>query len=119
VKPTNRRRILAAAITGVLMLVAPAVANAAYGAIAVNSNTGTWGVAYRAPARWYAERQALRKCAGECSVIVWVRNRCAAVVVGRTGFVAGTSDSKGTAIAVARRRAHDQQARLLAWVCSG
>jgi Domain of unknown function (DUF4189) len=118
-KPSNRSRVLAAAATLLVTLAIPAVASAAYGAIAVNQSTGAWGASYHAPAKWYAERQALRKCAGECDVMVWVRNRCAAVVIGRTKFVAGMAGTKRAAIRVARRRAHDHKARLLAWVCSG
>lgn len=108
---------LAAAFT--LTLAAPAIASAAYGAIAVNPSTGQWGLSYRAPAKWYAERQALRKCAGKCTVMVWVYDQCGAVVIGRTRFVAGSGASKNGAIRVARRRAHDRRARMLAWVCSG
>jgi hypothetical protein len=103
----------------VLSVAAPAAAQAAYGAIAVNRSTAAWGVSYREPAKWYAERQALRKCAGECRVMVWVRNRCAAVVVGRTAFVAGMGDSKQAAIRSAHHRAGDGKAHVLAWTCSG
>jgi hypothetical protein len=95
------------------------VASAAFGAIAVNRSTGAWGIAYRAPAKWYAERQALRKWRGECSVMVWVRNRCAAVVEHRTAFVAGMGSTKAAAIRTACGRARDRHAPMIAWVCSG
>jgi hypothetical protein len=112
-----RRLVLPFAVIAGLAL--PASALAAYGAIAVNQSTGAWGISHDAPARWYAERQALRACRGECVVMVWARNRCAAVVVGSTGFVAGMGSTRRGADRTARRRAHDKHARELAWTCSG
>jgi hypothetical protein len=115
----SRRRLAATlAVAMMLALAAPALASAAYAAIAVNRSTAAWGVAYRAPAKWYAERQALRKCPGECKVIAWVFDQCAAVVQNHTQFVAGAGPGKLAAIKDARRRAHDHQARFIAWVCS-
>jgi site-specific recombinase len=113
------RLVAAAAVALTLALAAPAVASAAYGAIAINRSTAAWGLAYRAPARWYAERQALRKCPGNCSVITWVFDQCAAVVETPRTFVSGAGPGKLAAIHNARMRAHDHNARFIAWVCSG
>lgn len=95
------------------------MAYAAYGAIAVNPSTGSWGVYYKAPSKAYAESHAKGKCPGTCKIAVWVRDGCGAVVVTRTRYVAGLGVSKSAAVREARHRAHDSRARLLAWVCSG
>jgi hypothetical protein len=114
-----RRVARSLALVTALSLAIPALAIAAYGAIAVDPHTGAWGLSYSAPAKWYAERQAVRKCAGECNVMVWVRNRCAAVVRSHTTYVAGIGATKKAAIKKARKRAHDRRAPMVAWVCSG
>jgi hypothetical protein len=105
--------------TLVLALAAPAMAYAAYGAIAVNPSTGAWGVYYAAPTKAYAESRAKGKCPGACKIAVWVRDGCGAVVVTPSRYVAGLGVSKSAAVSDARRRAHDGRARVLAWVCSG
>lgn len=57
--PRIRLRLpVALAVAFTLALAAPAIASAAYGAIAVNPSTGQWGLSYRAPAKWYAKRCA-------------------------------------------------------------
>jgi hypothetical protein len=115
----TRRGAVAVAVALSLSLAAPAAAFALYGAIAINPKTAGWGVAYNAPAKWYAKRQALRKCRGFCRVAVWVRNQCAAVVVGPLRYVAGVGPTKRLAIRHARHRSHHPRAPVLAWVCSG
>ena len=116
---SSSRFAAAVGVALTLALAAPAVASAAYGAIAINRATAAWGVAYRAPAKWYAKRQALRKCPGNCRVILWVYDQCGAVVETPTKFVSGAGPGKLAAIRDARRRAHDHHARFIAWVCSG
>jgi hypothetical protein len=51
--------------------------------------------------------------------MVWVRNRCAAVVLTSTRFYAGIGSTRRRAVHDARRRAHSPHARRLAWTCSG
>jgi hypothetical protein len=100
-------------------LAAPAVAHAAYGAIAVNRHNAAWGVSYGQPNVQAARHVAQVHCRGGCRIMVWVRNRCAAVVITRTRFYAGIGSSRSRAVHDARRRAHDPYARRLAWTCSG
>jgi hypothetical protein len=107
------------ALALVLVLAVPAAAFADYAAIAINRHTGGWGVSYDAPAKWRAKVLAVRHCRGECRVIVWVRDGCAAVVVGPLRYVSGIGVSKRRAIAAARRHAHHPRAPVLAWTCSG
>jgi Domain of unknown function (DUF4189) len=122
---TRTRRPQARRILSLVLIVAsvgcalPAAAEAAYGAIAVNHQTGGWGVAYNAPAQWFAERQALRKCHGECTIAVWVQDACAAVVRRGRAMISGWAETKSGAIEVARRHAHRLRAGVIAWLCSG
>ena len=116
-----RRRLVTsvAAVALSLSLAVPAIAAADYGAIAINRATGAWGVSYNRPSVHNAERGARAHCRGYCHVMVWVRNRCAAVVETQTRFVAGIGTTRSRAVRSARHRAGDHFARRVAWVCSG
>ena len=114
-----RRLALIVAVAGTLSLAAPAVAAAAYGAIAIDRATGAWGISYNRTSLSNAKHGALVHCRGNCRVMVWVRNHCAAVVQSPTAFVAGIGSTRSRAIHDARRRAHDSFARRVAWTCSG
>lgn len=105
--------------TVVLSLAAPSTALAAYGAIAVNSRTGSWGISYQAASLPAAERRAGRECRGGCRVLLWVRDQCAAAVATATRFWGGWGRNRTAAIARGRRRAQDRRAQLIAWTCSG
>lgn len=112
--------VVAATIAALsLPLAAPAAADAAYGAIAVNRKTGAYGVSFSYGTLRAARRRALAECRGNCRVIVWVRNRCAAVVETPTRYVAGVGSTKRRAARNARRRANNRTARRVAWTCSG
>ncbi len=115
-RPIRRLSVLAAVV---LSLAAPSAALAAYGAIAVNSRTGSWGISYRAASLSAAERRARRECQGECRVLLWVRNQCAAAVATSARFWGGWGRNRTAAIGRARHRAHDRRAQLIAWTCSG
>lgn len=117
--PVRRARGAIAAVTILLCLAVPAAAFAAYGAIAINPHTGAWGIGYNASTKRRAESVALKRCSGNCRVVVWVRNGCAAVVVGPLRYVSGIGSTKASAIAAARRHAHHPHAPLRAWTCSG
>jgi uncharacterized protein DUF4189 len=118
---TLRRRLNALAVLGTLAvsLALPAAALAAYGAIAINPTTGSWGVSVHAGTRGSAERRAKRECHGRCRVLLWVRNECAAAVETPTRFWGGWGPNRKAAITSARRHAHQRHAHLLAWTCSG
>jgi hypothetical protein len=100
-------------------LLAPVAALAAYGAIAINPRTGSWGAAHGARSRRAAESRAKRRCPGRCHVLLWVRDQCAAAVSTPAAYWAGWGRSRKAAIRSARRRAHALRARLVTWTCSG
>jgi hypothetical protein len=105
-------------VTAVLVLAAPAAAQADYGAIAVNTQTAAWGASHDYNRKGPALRRAQRECPGRCTFRYWVRNGCAAVVVNRTRFYAEGARTKRRAVRKARRSAPGPE-RLVAWTCSG
>jgi hypothetical protein len=111
--------VVAAAAAMSLPLAAPAAADAAYGAIAVNRNTGATGISFNYSTLRGARRRALNECTGNCRVLVWVRNQCAAVVETPTRYVAGIGSTRRRAVRNARQRANNRTAKRRAWVCSG
>lgn len=117
----SRRRLKLLAVFGTVgvSLLLPATALAAYGAIAINPITGSWGVSFHAGSRVKAERRAGHECPGRCRVLLWVRDQCAAAVETPTRFWGGWGRNRKTAIVSARRHAHHRHAHLLAWTCSG
>jgi uncharacterized protein DUF4189 len=116
-----RPRACSLALALVLLAAAPAAAQAYYGAIAVNPFTGRYGVSYDYNTAAGAKHRALRECHQQkCRIAVWVRNGYAALVLKHNGvFVAGAGNSKHSAFARARHRAHEQSARSITWVFSG
>jgi hypothetical protein len=95
-----------------------AAAHGRYGAIAINVRTGDAGVSKGQFAAWYAKDLALNSCRGDCTVAVWVRNGCAAVVHDPRWFVPGIGATRAAAIRNAKYRAHARDTQLVAWTCS-
>jgi serine/threonine-protein kinase len=121
---TKRSRILVLTTVCALALglAAPAFAAADWGAIAVSPRTGKVGVSYDYSSAKRAKRRALHECHQlGCRVAVWVRNQYAALVLKRSNgvFVAGVGLTKNLAFAKARARAHEPNAKKIAWIYSG
>ncbi len=114
-----RRFVVASAIALVMATAVPAVASAAFGAIAINPKTGDVGLSVNKPTQRDAKQRAEKDCFGNCRIAVWVRNGCAAVVETRTRYIAGLGATKNKALRDARRRAHNPDAHRVAWICSG
>src|SRR6201992_527153 len=101
---------------------APACAAADWGAIAVSPRTGKVGVSYDYSSAARAKRRALHECHQlGCRVAVWVKNQWAALVLKRNNgvFVAAVALTKHLAFARARERAHEPNAKKIAYVFSG
>lgn len=120
-KPRHRRRLSALAVSFALLLALPAVAQADWGAIAVNTTTGKTGISYGYETANAAKNRARNECGrNKCRVAVWVRNGYAALVQKRSGvFVAGAGATRALAFQKARHRAHEQAARNVISVYSG
>ncbi|MGH2940658.1 MAG: DUF4189 domain-containing protein [Solirubrobacterales bacterium] len=120
---TKRTKLFVATSICVLAmaLAAPALASAAWGAIAVSPRTGKVGVSYDYSSAHKAKKRALHECHQlGCQVAVWVSNQWAALVLKHNGvFVAGVGRTKNLAFAKARDRAHDHTAKKIAYVFSG
>jgi hypothetical protein len=112
-------KLLAAAALA-LLLVAPAAAQASWGAIAIDPETGKIGYARQQATVVRAKETALKECAeSHCKVAVWVSNGYGAVVQKKSGlYIAGLGRTKNLAFRDARQRAHEQ-APAVAWVFSG
>jgi hypothetical protein len=63
--------------------VTEAVAADTYGAIAFSPSSGADGYSYNFSSRSGAEEKALQECGRGCKVVIWFRNACAALAVGR------------------------------------
>ena len=123
--PTPQRhlphRLSALAVSFALLLALPTVAQADWGAIAVNTTTGKTGISYGYGTANAAKTRARNECGrAKCRVAVWVRNGYAALVQKRSGvFVAGAGPTRALAFQKARHRAHEQSARNVISVYSG
>ena len=104
------------------LLAAPAAAEADWGAIAVDPITDKYGVAYDYNSAKGAQHRARNECGSKhCKVAVWVANGYAALVQKRSNglYFAGFGRTKHAAFKKALRRAHEPNARHVAWVFSG
>lgn len=111
----------AATASVVVALALPAAAQAAWGAIAVDPDTGATGVSYDYSTAAAAKDRARGECGGDgCRIAVWVRSGYAALVRKASGvYVAGAGLTKHRAFVRARHRAHEQSARQVVWIYSG
>jgi serine/threonine-protein kinase len=116
-----RRLVLTLSVSLALALLGPAAAQAYWGAIAVDPETGATGLSYTYNSAHAAQNHARHEC-GEphCKVAVWVFNGYGAVVQKKNGlYFAGIGRTKHLAFKNARHRAHDSGAHAVAWVFSG
>jgi hypothetical protein len=115
-------RLVVALASLALLLAAPAVAQADWGAIAVDPLNGKYGLAHDYNSANAAKHRARNECGTKhCKVAVWVANGYAALVQKRSNglYFAGYGRTKQAAFAKALRRAHESNARRVAWVFSG
>jgi hypothetical protein len=112
---------IAAAVSLALLFVAPAAAQASWGAIAIDPTTGKVGYSRHQPTIPSAKKKALNECAeSHCKVAVWVSNGYGAVVKKKNGiYVSGIGRTMNLAFRGARKRAHEPSAPPIAWVFSG
>lgn len=112
------RKLMIVVATAALSLAAPAAAAGAWGAIAVDPQTGKAGVGVNEPTKKAAQNEAERDCPGKCRQIIIVLNKCGALGVTEKGrFVGGFASSKKEAIKEARAKA-GPGGKLIAFVCS-
>jgi len=116
-----RRSLLALAAALALIAAAPAAAQADWGAIAVDPETGAYGVSYEYNSAAAAQRRAKNECgSSHCKVAAWVSNGFAALVRKKNGvYFAGIGRTENLARKNARAHAHDSGARYITSVFSG
>jgi hypothetical protein len=111
--------ILLTALT--LLFAAPAAAQAYWGSIAVDPETGAYGVSSEEPTAKAAQRKARSVCGSPgCRVAAWVSNGFAALVLKKNGiYYAGIGRTENLARKHARMHALDSGARYITSVFSG
>lgn len=115
-------RLVVAFSSLALLLAAPTAAQADWGAIAVDPITDEYGVAFDYNSARGAQHRARNECGTKhCKVAVWVANGYAALVQKRSNglYFAGFGRTKQAAFRKALHRAHESNARHVAWVFSG
>jgi len=117
--PPKRLGLLLAALA--LALAAPAAAQASWGAIAIEPETGAKGIASGKATVAVAKEAAKNRCGDpHCKVAVWVFNGWGATVQKKNGvYVSGLGKTRAKAFANARKRANESSARSIASVFSG
>lgn len=103
-----------------LLLVVPAAAQASWGSIAINPETGKKGIAAGKNTAKVAKDAAKNRCGDpHCKSAVWVFNGWGATVKKKNGlYISGIGRTKAKAVASARKRA-GERAPLFATVFSG
>lgn len=114
------RRVTALLAACFLLLAAPAAAQAYWGSIAIDPETGAVGLSVGKPTAAIAQRAAKNDCGDKhCKSAVWVFNGWGATVQKKSGlYVSGIGTTKAKAVANARKRANEK-APLIASVFSG
>jgi len=102
-------------------LTASASAEDNYGAFAFSENTGAYGYSYDHSSRGSAEKDALNRCSGSCTVVLWFKNACGALAAGDghgygTGWAGNRSRAEEIAMSNCEERTDD--CKLLAWACT-
>lgn len=117
---SSPRRLGVVLVSLALLLAAPAAAQAAWGSIAINPETGKKGIAAGKNSANAAKDAAKNRCGDpHCKSAVWVFNGWGATVKKKNGvYVSGIGTSKAKATENARKRA-GEKAPLYATVFSG
>jgi serine/threonine-protein kinase len=82
-KRTRRWPLLALLGASPAFIAAAPAAAEQYLAIAFSQSSGAYGYYHRAASRDRAEEGALQECGPGCEVVIWARDACAALAVGR------------------------------------
>jgi len=127
-KTRNLSLFAVAFVVGVaLMTSAPfgqSASAARYGSIAFSEDSGAWGYSHGYSSRSAAKGRALRACRARgdgCRIVVWFRNACGALAVGRGnvyGWSWNTSRARARRRALAECRARTSGCRIRVTVCS-
>lgn len=117
---SSPRRLGVLLLSLALLLAAPAAAQASWGSIAIDPETGKRGIAAGKNTAKAAQNAAKNRCGRPtCKAAVWVSNGWGATVKKKSGlYVSGIGRTKAKAIANARKRANEK-APLYATVFSG
>jgi Domain of unknown function (DUF4189) len=99
----------------------PAAAADHYGAIAFSEDSGADGYSTDYSTQGGAEERALQECGGGCKVVLWFKNACGALAVGRdNGYGTGYAPSSGEAqtIAMTECSKNSTNCSIKRWECT-
>ncbi|MGE0068243.1 MAG: DUF4189 domain-containing protein [Solirubrobacterales bacterium] len=115
------RPLVLALLALTLLFAAPALAQASWGSIAINPETGKTGIASGKATAQAAKNAAKNRCGDpHCKSALWVFNGWGAVVQKKNGvYISALGTTKAKAFTNARKRAHENGARSIASVFSG
>jgi hypothetical protein len=115
------RSLALALVSLALLLAAPALAQASWGSIAINPETGKKGIASGKATAQDAKDAAKNRCGDpHCKSALWVFNGWGAVVQKKNGvYISALGTTKAKAFSNARKRAGENSARTVASVFSG
>ena len=108
----------------VLAMGASAASATEFGAFSYSPGTGSYGYSHNYSSRGQAERVAQAGCrdyAGDCRVIVYFYNACAALAVGSSygyGYAYSAGRNQARSVALANCRANDRGCQVVETVCS-
>ena len=83
--------------------------------------TGASGYGNRYPSRDGAEERALQECGPGCEVVMWVRDECAALVIGKGngyGTNRGTDENEAVQGAIAQCEQYTTDSGQIVMTCS-
>jgi hypothetical protein len=106
-----RNRLCLVLVASLTVLAAtPVLAQASWGSIAINPETGTYGVAAGKPTAQAAKLAAKNRCGDpHCKSALWVFNGWGAVVRKKNGiYISGIGTTRAKAFANARKRARER-----------
>lgn len=111
---------LSVLLAALALLVVPAVAQASWGSIAIDPETGAKGIAAGKNSAKAAQKAAKNRCGdNHCKSAVWVFNGWGATVHKKNGvYISGIGRTKSKAVKNARKRAKEK-APVVATVFSG
>ncbi len=96
-----------------------------YGSIAFSTSTRSYGYSYNYDNQQDAITRAMNECnsrtpSGDCIMLLWFRNACAALAIGDTGYGSAWAAERPAAeqSAIANCSAYSANCRIVQWVCT-
>ena len=109
----------------IVLVLAPGIAEAKFGALAFSKSDGASASSYAQPTRGAAEDAAVDACSeygDDCRTVIWFRSSCAALAVGEgrgSGWASRPTRREAERAALSNCRDNTDGCRVVRWACSG